>query len=389
VNSHGWQHAAVGIPLNATWISFNFFSDENIGLGPYEGVYIDNIVIEASESVSPISSVGQLEEYYRSQFIYIPYTALDPIGAGIRYVELYYRNGTTVEYTKYTTDENPTGQWNGSLIPFNASAVGGDSIYEFYTHATDLANNTEQIPAMPDAWTTIDTIPPETSSSVSGIKGLRDWYSSWVNVTLDAVDGLSGVASITYRLDSGDWEIYTEQISISSCGNHTLQFRSQDQAGNIEGAEKLEINIDKITPTLTINSPGSGEILHSNSMTVSWSCIDEISGLSHYNVSLDGTAFEYYESFTTAINLTGLSDGSHELVIYAVDKAGNACEQRLEFEVKVGMGGGLSNTLLIALIVVLVLALVIAILLHAHYQKKRPPSTKSNELKSTDEPQEQ
>ncbi len=54
-------------------------------------------------------------------------------------------------------------------------------------------------------------------------------------VTLAGTDSGSGVAKVEYRLDGGAWTEYTSPVTISGTGQHTLERRATDVAGNVSG----------------------------------------------------------------------------------------------------------------------------------------------------------
>jgi hypothetical protein len=54
-----------------------------------------------------------------------------------------------------------------------------------------------------------------------------------VTVSLTANDGLSGVASTYYKVDSG-LEQNGTSVTIGAEGDHTIEFWSVDNAGNVE-----------------------------------------------------------------------------------------------------------------------------------------------------------
>jgi len=51
-----------------------------------------------------------------------------------------------------------------------------------------------------------DTTPPLTTATLSGTQGQNGWYISGVNVDLAADDLESGVHSINWKLDDGEWQ---------------------------------------------------------------------------------------------------------------------------------------------------------------------------------------
>jgi hypothetical protein len=89
------------------------------------------------------------------------------------------------------------------------------------------------------------TAPSTTVSLVPTPVGA--WYSPRT-VTLTASDATSGVASTSYRLDGGAWTTYTGSFFIASFGPHTLEYRSTDNAGNVEATKTISWGSDFSAP---------------------------------------------------------------------------------------------------------------------------------------------
>jgi beta propeller repeat protein len=87
------------------------------------------------------------------------------------------------------------------------------------------------------------------------------WYRSDVSISLSATDNLSGVAKTEYRINEGNWTIYTGPFALSTEGTNTIEYQSTDRDGNIEQTKSLQVKIDKTTPitthTLTSSLPSS------------------------------------------------------------------------------------------------------------------------------------
>ena len=71
-----------------------------------------------------------------------------------------------------------------------------------------------------------------------------------VLVTLTATDeeGGSGVARTEYRLDGGEWTAYVEPFSVMEPGDHVVEYRSTDNAGNAEAVKSVEFSIGGVDP---------------------------------------------------------------------------------------------------------------------------------------------
>lgn len=94
-----------------------------------------------------------------------------------------------------------------------------------------------------------DNTAPVTSVTLSGTIGSDDWYTSSVSATLQATDA-SGIKAIYYNLNGAGWVQYTAQISVSTDGSHTLQYRAVDKADNWETAKSISFKIDSTPPGL-------------------------------------------------------------------------------------------------------------------------------------------
>lgn len=321
VTSSGWQLVSVGIPLTATYLDFYFVSDPTVGLGPYEGAYVDEIVISASDSVPPTSLATGLPSYRSTSSFSVGYVATDS-GSGVNYVELYYRLGPSGSFTKYVTSGNPTGHWTTSPILFDTTLTGGDGLYQFYTRATDVFGNVEPAPGSPDASTIVDTIAPSTLHSILGTAGTNGWYVSSVTVTLVAGDTISGVASTQYRIDSGSWLSYTSSFVYSTEGSHLLEYYSVDNAGNLESIKSADLNVDISNPISTIavtGVAGDNGWFVGTSVDVNLTAVDDTSGIAAIYFSMNGGVWKSY------VNEFEVSqEGTTTIEYHATDLAGNS-----------------------------------------------------------------
>jgi len=376
-----WTSVGLEIPTTSTWIGFFFMSDALVGSGPYEGVYVDNIIVVGDDVDRPSSSAGPVAEYWVGETVYVPYSANDSFGSGINHVELYYRVAGAETFEKYVTPDNPDGEWTSAMIPFNTSLVAGDARYEFYTIAADIAGNVELGPGSPDAHITVDNSPPETTLAASD-EGMRVWYTSKVNLALWAYDDLSGVSDTWFRIGAeGTWQPYEAGVTVASEGVSELQYYSEDRAGNREQVRFAYFAIDSVAPELVVIAPSNGEELTSDEVLVSWSCSDEVSGIHHVIVTVDDRRSEYCNSTMMEVLIKGLGSGYQEISVTAYDCAGNSVQQVLEVfvpEVDDEDGGGPTwklDALALAALIAAILAIMAVILLAVSVARERRDRT--------------
>jgi hypothetical protein len=179
-----------------------------------------------------------------------------------------------------------------------------------------------------------DSSPPILSAIITGSLGLNDWYVSDVNVTITAVDDMSGVAMTEFSIDGENWTMYTGPFTISVEGARTLNYQSMDNNENRESAFS-EINIDKSQPATGRPDPPLGYAIEGE-VTFKINVTDNISGTSSVNLTiydeignLVGTE-DMPASFDPAMGLWNLTlnvpqlvNGYYEVVVEIMDEAGN------------------------------------------------------------------
>jgi hypothetical protein len=178
----------------------------------------------------------------------------------------------------------------------------------------------------------IDTTAPRTNIAISGTPGLAGWYRSPVTVSLSAVDNASGVgaAGIVYRINDGTFQPYTSPFVVAAEGTTRITARATDRAGNVESALPSPLfMIDSSAPTVTITSPQARDYLHSDSLVVSFSAADNLSGMQSVAATLD--TYTVQNSLSVPLRLLPL--GVHTLHVSATDAAGNAVTQSVSFRI--------------------------------------------------------
>lgn len=181
-----------------------------------------------------------------------------------------------------------------------------------------------------------DVTPPTTTAAVSPEPHGSAWVNRPVQVTLSAVDDLSGVAATFYAVDDptcasdnvGTCSVYAGPFTISTDGQHTVSFFSKDNAGNFEAVQRTTVSIDSTPPQTTATLSGtqvpSGGYVGPVQATLA--ATDTLSGVASTLYQLDGGAWQPYTSPFTVSTL-----GLHSVTYYSIDNPG-AWTQDQNFE---------------------------------------------------------
>jgi len=192
----------------------------------------------------------------------------------------------------------------------------------------------------PQQWQLVPTEPgddvtaPETSAGLDppAPDGEQGWYRSPVTVRFEARDdeGGSGVARTEYRIDSGDeqdWEEYNALAPpvISGDGEHLVEYRSVDVAGNVEDAKSAGFRTDA-TPPITSASvdpsePPGGP--YEGPVTLRLTASDATSGVAMTEYRIDDGVWVPYNLLDPPV-VSAL--GAHEVSFRSTDVAGNVEE---------------------------------------------------------------
>jgi hypothetical protein len=211
-----------------------------------------------------------------------------------------------------------TGFFRPASSALEASFAGkADGVWYFHVRAVDTAGV-----GGPTTTCTvrIDTTPPSTTQS--GADGA--WHATPVTVTFSPGDASSGVASTEYKVDAGTWTtggsvIVPAPSDGSNNGSHTVQYRSTDNAGNVETAKSNTVNIVTTAPTTSVS--GADGAWHSSAVTLTFSSGSP--GVVATEYSLDGgTTWITGGSVVIAAPADGSNDGTHTVLYRSRNGAG-------------------------------------------------------------------
>ncbi|MFC7491636.1 MULTISPECIES: OmpL47-type beta-barrel domain-containing protein [unclassified Knoellia] len=199
-----------------------------------------------------------------------------------------------------TTAANGNGWYKGDVIigwtagddrsgvpstPANSTiASEGRALTDTATVADRAGNSTTSASAAVN----IDRTAPTT-----GADAPAGWNNSPVTISLEATDGLSGLAATYYRVGAAD-AVKGTSLTISTQGVHKLTFWSVDRAGNAEALQTATVSIDLTKPTIghTVTPAPNGKGWNTSAVTVAYQCDDDLSGVascsSPVEVSTDG-----------------------------------------------------------------------------------------------------
>ncbi len=200
---------------------------------------------------------------------------------------------------------------------------GKEGNYSIQFSAVDNVGNIE-IPY--HANFVVDAKAPETHSKVIGTsfensKGI--YVSSGSRVELTAVDVLSGVNKIEYRVNDGPATIYSNPILFSE--NKTqIRYRGIDNVGNEETWKTLVIYQDTKPPRVSIQKVGDsvtigGRIYAKMGFKLITKISDDESGVKEILVSRDGKTFNHTKDSEFSFD----TKGEHQFKLKATDNTDN------------------------------------------------------------------
>ena len=135
--------------------------------------------------------------------------------------------GYHVEYQVY-------GPWSGWSYVRSEGAAAESAIANL-PHAVSVRL------AVPPA---ADTTPPQTSHSFTGTPGPGGVFQGPVSVALASTDDRTGVRKTFYRVDGGALATYTGVFSVATDGVHTVEYYSEDDAGNVEQLRIASLEVE-------------------------------------------------------------------------------------------------------------------------------------------------
>jgi len=225
--------------------------------------------------------------------------------------------GTTTQITSVVIQ---TGQ---SSAQFAYYEIQGGTFTITVTSGA-LAPDTAVLTVIPD------TVAPTTTLEVGTPKyetATATYVSGTTQITLSASDLQTGVKETSYRIDGGGWTEYSGPFTLAtySSGTHTIGYRSEDNALNVETEKTTTLTLDNDRPSVTLSSPSGDLWVSSLSVTFQAVVSDTGSGLASIVLILDGTERgEMTPGGGSSYSMTlSVSEGAHTWTVRARDNVAN------------------------------------------------------------------
>ena len=72
--------------------------------------------------------------------------------------------------------------------------------------------------------------------------------SSWVTSATVVLASSESSVTTRYRVDSGQWAVYSAPVRVTSDGTHTVEYYSVDKANNTEVPQAVTVRVDATPP---------------------------------------------------------------------------------------------------------------------------------------------
>ncbi len=339
-NAAGWNNTAVDVSFTT--------ADDLSGVqssNPASPLHFTSEGASQTQDVTVTDNAGN-SATYTSPIVSIDFT--NPSTAimipGISQTQEWFNSSVPVTLSSSDNLSGVAGTFysvnGGSAQAYSGTfTLSGDGVYNIEFWSADVAGNTE---AHQTRIVRIDSTAPVTQASASGTLGTNGWYRSAVQVSLSAADNLSGVQGTFYRIDGGAAQSYGGAFSVSSLGEHTVEYWSVDNLGNTEATHTLAIKIDDGAPVVTAsaNPATASKRPQPVTVTISGSATDGVSGIGsasfnvidEYGVTQPSGAVTVQAngSYSFTLSLPATRQGNdkdghlYTIVVNATDQAGNS-----------------------------------------------------------------
>ncbi|MEU4770066.1 Ig-like domain repeat protein [Actinosynnema sp. NPDC023794] len=170
-----------------------------------------------------------------------------------------------------------------------------------------------------------DTTPPTAAGEVTGPRDAAGNYLGSATVTVTASDAGSGVGLVEHEVDDTGFVPHTEPVRITAVGDHSVQYRATDRAGNTSEVGSVSFRVveppsDTTPPEVAADVAGTKDARgnYVDKATVTITATDADSGVRSREYRLHAGPWTAY---TAPVEVT--TPGSHMVHFRATDNAGN------------------------------------------------------------------
>lgn len=244
-------------------------------------------------------------------------------------------NKAGVKSIYYTVNGKTTHEYDKPI--YLSDLVGTVSIKSF---AVDNVNNRSSDSQESQQMTvpSIDIAGPRVGHRFLGNKFMRGdttFIAPTTRVKIDAIDPESGVAQVTYRLDSAVEAVYSEPFMVTKEGMHHFTYTAFDNVDNLN-IGKGSFFIDATGPVISmifgvnpVSTDSAGTKVYPSNLIVFLGATDQIAGVSKIFYSLNGEKDHPY-----ILPISNFKTGkTYTLKVKAFDALGNMSEQEITFAV--------------------------------------------------------
>ncbi len=170
--------------------------------------------------------------------------------------------------------------------------------------------------------------------NISSMVPKQDQTYSAYNFTLKSNLGERGYLNFTldggitnYSMNSSNLINYNYSINLAN-GNYTIDYYAQDLVGNVNDTYQINFSIDKIIPTITINSPQN--ITHDNSnLNISVTLNEQ--GYAWYNLYGTNISLATSDNLSFTSIISNINDSYYTIYFYAKDMYENYVYKNISF----------------------------------------------------------